>query len=358
MTYRSEICTLITGGCGFVGRHLINRLLTEGRSLWIIDNLSTGKHPQTWLSEEFTLYNATGNRFDYRNKAGTKVIFIQSDVIRVLSDQLGLSGHKPENPLPDFKDVFHLASIVGGRLVIDGDPMAVALDLAIDALFFRWAVSNSKRIGRILYASSSAAYPTLLQNEENYIRLKEADISFTGRLGQPDMTYGWSKLTGEYLSTIAAAKYGLHIACIRPFSGYGEDQDLVYPVPAIALRVAKQENPLIVWGSGKQGRDFIHIDDCIDAMLRILDMISDGRGINIGSGILTNFIDLALLMAKLEGYQPVISPQLNKPEGVKSRYCDPTILNNVIGWKPSISIEEGMRRVLNVAHLRASGKMI
>ena len=119
---------------------------------------------------------------------------------------------------------------------------------------------------RLLYASSSAAYPVDLQGKDGAVALKESDIQFGGRLGQPDMTYGWSKLTGEYLARIAHQHYGLHTACVRPFSGYGEEQDLSYPVPSIALRAAKREAPLTVWGSGLQGRDFVHIDDCIEAI--------------------------------------------------------------------------------------------
>ena len=347
---------LVTGGCGFVGRHLIKRLLRERRSIWVIDNLSTGRHPDTWVPRGFEKKSADGNILTYGKADGQRMTFILEDAVKVFADELGLSGRKPELSLPDFGDIFHLASIVGGRMVIEGDPMAVALDLAIDALFLRWAVVNSGRIGRILYASSSAAYPILLQGAEDHMKLKEEYIAFDGKLGQPDMTYGWSKLTGEYLSTLAASRYGLHVACVRPFSGYGEDQDLSYPVPAIALRVAKRENPLTVWGTGKQGRDFVHIDDCIEAMLLILERVSDGRGINIGSGVLTTFIELAALMAEIEGYQPVIKPLVDKPEGVKSRYCDPLLLNTGIGWRPSISLREGMSRVLAAAHQRASGQ--
>ena len=143
---------------------------------------------------------------------------------------------------PAFGDAFHLAAIIGGRAVIDGNPMAVAIDLALDALCFNWAVN--KKPERLLYASSSAAYPVDLQGKDGAVALKESDIQFGGRLGQPDMTYGWSKLTGEYLARIAHQHYGLHTACVRPFSGYGEEQDLSYPVPSIALRAAKRENPL------------------------------------------------------------------------------------------------------------------
>src|SRR5262249_23155557 len=109
---------------------------------------------------------------------------------------------------------------------------------------------------------------------DNSIALREDLISFQGNIGKPDMTYGWSKLTGEYLATLAASRYGIHVACVRPFSGYGEDQDLSYPVPAIADRAAGRENPLTVWGTGKQARDFVYIDDCIEAMLVVIEKVA------------------------------------------------------------------------------------
>ncbi|MBE7245467.1 MAG: hypothetical protein INR63_10975, partial [Actinomycetospora chiangmaiensis] len=83
-----------------------------------------------------------------------------------------------------------------------------------------------------------------LQEGGRSVPLREDFIAFDKRLGLPDYTYGWSKLTGEYLGRIAVAKYGLSVGVVRPFSGYGEDQDLVYPFPAIALRVAARERPV------------------------------------------------------------------------------------------------------------------
>jgi nucleoside-diphosphate-sugar epimerase len=114
--------------------------------------------------------------------------------------------------------------------------MAVALDLSIDAEFFYWITRHKPE--RVLYPSSSAAYPTSLQTESDAIALSEGDIDFKKNLGVPDMTYGWTKMTGEFLAQIAAKYYGVSVVCIRPFSGYGEDQDLSYPVPAIAARAA------------------------------------------------------------------------------------------------------------------------
>src|SRR4030042_1562787 len=204
--------------------------------------------------------------------------------------------------------------------------MMVALDLSIDAEFFYWVCNHKPE--RVLYPSSSAAYPVNLQTTDQAVALKETDIDFTGNLGTPDMTYGWSKLTGEFLAKIAAKHYGVSVACIRPFSGYGEDQDLTYPVPAIAARAAKKEDPFEVWVSGRQGRDFVHIDDVIDFIMILLDRVSDGSAYNIGSGKLTSFLDLIKIFTGFAGYSPVIKPLPDKPVGVQSRYCDMSLVFN------------------------------
>ena len=139
---------------------------------------------------------------------------------------------------------------MGGRLKIEGDPMSVALDLSIDAEFFYWACQHKPE--RVLYPSSSAAYPINLQSPTGAIALSEPDIDFTKNLGVPDMTYGWSKLTGEFLAQIAAKHYGISVVCIRPFSGYGEDQDLTYPVPAIAAVQPEKKIPSRFGGPGNR----------------------------------------------------------------------------------------------------------
>lgn len=334
---------LITGGCGFVGRNLTRRLLKEGYSLWIVDDCSIGRHCDEWLPGAAKRRVLTERVFEYDEG---RVIFIHGDARDFFAGRIDFGGRQE----PDFGDVYHFAAIVGGRLVIDGNPMAVALDLALDALCFNWAVK--KRPERLLYASSSAAYPVDLQGKDGAVALKESDIQFGGRLGQPDMTYGWSKLTGEYLARIAHQHYGLHTACVRPFSGYGEEQDLSYPVPSIALRAAKRESPITVWGSGLQGRDFVHIEDCVEAMLRILARVNDGSAVNIGSGKLINFREVARLFVQLEGYAAEVKPLEDKPVGVHSRYADISRMRQVLGWEPAISIEEGFGRVLRVAHER------
>ena len=338
---------LVSGGCGFVGRNMVKRLYnSRPDNIIFIDDLSVGTHPSTWLPEGI---EKTGDNKDIEIYGDGRLMFLKADFRRILtkmSDDPAYWKNEYGLEFDRFTDVFHFAAIVGGRAKIDGDPMMVALDLSIDAEFFYWCTRHKPE--RILYPSSSAAYPINLQTESGAIALKESDIDFNN-MGQPDMTYGWSKLTGEFLAKIAASHYDLHITCIRPFSGYGEDQDLTYPIPAIAARAAAKEDPFEVWGTGKQGRDFVHIDDVLDCVEVAMDKISDGTAINIGRGELLSFIEIIEVFCKFAGYEPEIKQLLDKPVGVHSRYCDMTWVKENLGWEAKISVEEGMRRVYEAA---------
>jgi UDP-glucose 4-epimerase len=345
---------LVTGACGFVGRNIVKRLysMTEDM-IFMVDDLSIGYHPSEWLDD----YRSRPNK-DIEVIGDDKRLFFWKGDVRdflfkfrqnpnYVQEKYGLEFDR-------FADVFHMAAIVGGRAKIEGDPVMVALDLSIDAEFFYWICRHKPR--RVLYPSSSAAYPVNLQSDSNALALKESDIDFDQNLGIPDMTYGWSKLTGEYLSKIAAKYYGISIVCIRPFSGYGEDQDLTYPVPAIAARAAAKNDPFEVWGTGRQGRDFVHIDDVLDFTFLLMDTVKDGSAYNIGSGKMTTFIELIELFCKFSGYHPKIKPLIDKPMGVHSRYADMSMVENVFNWKPKISLEEGMRRVYEKAKERLKFK--
>lgn len=350
---------LVSGGCGFVGRNVAKYLYRNTQdTIIIVDDLSVGVKPTQWIAVEDTFGTNQPNRIEDNIEywgEGDRIIFWEGDFRQfLLNAQENDSWLKDTFGCERFSDVFHFAAIVGGRAKIDGDPMMVALDLAIDAEFFFWAVRHKP--DRVLYPSSSAAYPVELQREDENVALSESDIDFDhGRLGQPDMTYGWSKLTGEYLARIAAAHYDLSVTCIRPFSGYGEDQDLSYPIPAIAARAAAKETPFEVWGTGKQGRDFVHIEDCIDCILFAMDRIKDGSAINIGSGKVTSFLEIIDIFTDFAGYKPPIKTLLDKPVGVHARYANMDYVFNELGWKPKIGLEEGMRRVYNQA-VRNLGK--
>ena len=206
-------------------------------------------------------------------------------------------------------------------------------DLSIDAAYWQWAVKT--RPGRSVCFSSSAAYPIALQRETSHVLLKEDMIGFDDQIGMPDMTYGWAKLTMEYLGRLAYQKHGLKSVVYRPFSGYGEDQDDAYPFPSICKRAMQHrgQERLSVWGAGTQMRDFIHIDDCIEGIVTTMDQIDNGDAINLSTGILTSFIDFARIAADVCGYAPLIYGMSGKPEGVFARGGD-TTKQASLGFQP------------------------
>lgn len=236
--------------------------------------------------------------------------------------------------------VIHLAAIVGGRVTIEGNPLSVASDLAIDSDMFQWALRT--RPHRVVYYSSSAAYPVNLQRSGSTHFLTEDDIDLDD-VRSPDLTYGWAKLTGETLARYAEAE-GLRVHVFRPFSGYGTTQDLEYPFPSFIARGARRDTPFEVWGDGTQVRDFIHIDDVVNATL--MAVANDIPGpLNLGTGLATSFNDLALMVMRSVGYEAPIKHLPAAPVGVFHRVADVSKLETF--YTPRISLEEGIERALD-----------
>ena len=293
-----------------------------------IDNiapLSGGIHPKKWK-----LFNP------YKYK---KFKFLNEDCRKFFKKRLN----------KNYELVINLAAIVGGREVIEYNPLAVAEDLEIDTSFWRWAVKNKKRIKHIITYSSSAAYPVHLQRKKKYRLLKETDIDFTKDfLGKPDLSYGWAKLNNEYLGLLAYEKYGIKNTNFRPFSGYGSDQDLNYPFPSIIKRAINhnKKKKFIVWGSGYQMRDFIHIKDVIRGSLMIAKKVKNGKALNLSSGKFTSFIELSnKILNILKKKNIYVLGNSTKPEGVFARGGS-TSMQKKYGFVPKISLDQGIKMAI------------
>ena len=280
---------LITGSHGFVGRYFVNKL--QGHNLTLID-LKNGNDCRDFFKREDKQYDL----------------------------------------------VIHLAAIVGGRESIEGRPLAVADNLSIDSEFFQWCLKTKPH--KVVYFSSSAAYPTWKQ-EDMFVdrKLKEDDITWKAQVGVPDMTYGWSKLTGEYL-----AQFVPNVHIFRPFSGYGWDQDLTYPFPMYVKRAIERQNPFEVWGPGTQTRDFIHMADVVNAVLTAVEENIQGP-INLGTGRSTSFIQLAQMCMSAVGYAGEIKTNPDKPVGCMHRVSDNKKLLEF--YTPKISLEEGIKEAVD-----------
>jgi len=288
---------LVTGGLGFVGRNVTYSLLQNNHDVVIVDSLlegSGGLHPST-LPQKF---RETFSELEilYRDTRQLDSVFLSR-----------------------FDVVILLAAVVGGRLTIEYRPLAVAEDLELDSRIIReWNLGNIKHL---IYASSSAAYPVSLQRVSGY-RLKESDIDFSSDLGLPDTSYGWSKLTGEFLLSLGKNNNTGKVTVIRPFSGYGNDQDLAYPFPSILRRVhehSENSEAFQVWGSGLQERDFVYINDVV-AFLRAISESSLEGVFNIATGVATSFRQLAGYLLHMKGFfDHKVIGKSEMPEGVFSR---------------------------------------
>ena len=316
---------LVTGAAGFVGRHISRRLLETGDEVHAVDSivpLGGGIDPD----KGWPLFNPLDYASFHFYGEDCRDFFN-----RVWDD--------------DFDCCFHLAAVVGGRLVIENNPLAVAEDLSIDAEYWRWAVKA--RPGRTACFSSSAVYPVEFQRQASYELLKEDMIDFGKPIGIPDMTYGWAKLTCEYLARLAYQKHGLKSIAYRPFSGYGEDQDDAYPFPSICKRALANQgsSTLSVWGTGEQMRDFIHIEDCVDGILQTLPLIDNAEAVNLSTGIFTSFKQFARIAADVCGYSPEIVGLSDKPSGVFARAGD-TNKQRELGLSPQIDLGTGIKRAV------------
>ena len=279
---------LITGSHGFVGRYFVNKL--QQHSLTLID-LKNGNDCRDFFKREDKQYDL----------------------------------------------VIHLAAIVGGRESIEGRPMAVADNLSIDSEFFQWCLKTKPH--KVVYFSSSAAYPVWMQKPEiNQMPLKEGYINLNS-IGAPDMTYGWSKLTGEYL-----AQFVPNVHIFRPFSGYGWDQDLTYPFPMYVKRALEKQDPFEVWGPGTQTRDFIHMADVVNAVMTAVEENIQGP-VNLGTGRSTSFIQLAQMCMSAVGYSGSIKTNPDKPVGCMHRVSDNSKLLEF--YTPKITLEEGIREAVD-----------
>ena len=229
--------------------------------------------------------------------------------------------------------VVHCAAVVGGRKVMDWAPIRHAQNLEIDAALFQWAART--RPGRVVYFSSSCAYPAAL-GQRGY-RLAEDDIDL--RHPQwPDQLYGWAKLTGELLAETAAAE-GVPVTVVRPFSVYGPGMNDGFAVRGFAEQILQRADPVGVWGDATQVRDYIHVTDVAAAVLAAAREGADGP-VNLGTGRGTSLTDLVALMGAAAGYRPDVKVLEAMPAGVPSLVADVSRLEEF--FVPRIPLEAGI----------------
>jgi GDP-L-fucose synthase len=304
---------LITGGCGFIGRHFTKKMECLGYSCTVVDNISS---KSALLPEQWPTHLKCDN-----------INFLNINILEYL-----LTIHDT------FDIIIHASAIVGGRETIENDPLLISQNITIDNELFRWIEKNPVKY--LVYFSSSAVYPTSLQTSENYRKLKLEDIDiYNDKISIPDLTYGWSKLTGEFLLSILSKRVDTKISIYRPFSGYGEDQHDTYPFPSIMKKVMNNSSNIEIWSDAV--RDFVYIDDIVDYVIQTCFHNENMIIKNIGTGIPTSMSQLAKTFSKIIHNTEInVIVQENKPKGVFYRV---SIENDDYKWT---SLEDGVKKSL------------
>lgn len=326
---------LITGGAGFIGSHLMDRLIEQGATVTVADNLSKGSLDnlfQVWLKHGLKFDKSLGSN---RLSAGDHV-FIKCDLE---------NKQQAEVVTEDQDTIFHLAAVIGGRGYIDAHPGECCKNLAINHNVFEAALKNGAK--RVHYASTACIYPVSLQSEYNSSYLLKEEDAFRDGWACCDRTYGWSKFMGEVELWALHEEFGLECSISRYVTAYGERENDTHAIIALVKRAIERKDPYVVWGSGEQDRDFTYVTDIVDGTILGAESVSDGTPINLGTSKRYKIKDVAQRILDLTGHTPRrIIFDKSKPEGVMSRALDITRAEELLGWTPKVDLEAGLEKVI------------
>jgi nucleoside-diphosphate-sugar epimerase len=245
-----------------------------------------------------------------------------------------------------------MRSFILRRCMVEGDTSTVTLlsaatNMILDQLVFEEAQRGG--VGRVCFASSACVYPSYLQIEagSTYL-LKEEDADpFVRDKAQADLEYGWAKLMGEMAMKAYHRQYGMKTSSVRIFSAYGPRENETHAVVALIAKAFIKMDPFIIWGTGKQDRNFTYVQDIVDAMIIAAEKIDDGSPVNAGREDRITLNQTAEMLFEIIGWRPKrIEHDLSKPEGVASRAANLSKAQELLHWKPRVSYEEGFRKTV------------
>lgn len=312
---------LVTGGAGMIGSNLTKKLVELGHDVLVIDNLWRGK--TEYLNDEHT---------------GKPCINLKTNFFKI-----DLSENLIEiNPFKEVEYIFHLADIVAGIGYVFSNQCSIFRQ---NVLINSNTIDLARRlkVKGFIYAGTACSFPLELQNSFEYKLLKEEELY----PANPESAYGWSKLMGIYETGLLEKEYDIPSLSLIFHNIYGAPCDFSEAksqvIPALirkAINYPKED--FVVWGSGKQGRAFLHVDDVVNAL--ILGMKKGlGKGyIQIGPDYSTTIAELAHHVVEISQKDIKVVFDTTKPEGDKARAADYSKATEVLGWKPEVDLKNGL----------------
>jgi GDP-D-mannose 3',5'-epimerase len=316
---------LVTGAGGFIGHHLVKRLKSDDHWVRGVDI----KYPEYEVSP--------------------------SDAFEVLDLR------KAENCLlatrGGIDEVYNLAADMGGI----GYITAYLADIARNNILINTHMLEASRQNGVhcyLYSSSACVYNQSKQQDPAVTPLREEDAY----PADPEPGYGWEKLFAEELCRYYYKDYGFETRIVRfhnvygPLGTYEGGKEKVPAAICRKVALAESEGEIEVWGDGEQTRSFMYVDDCVEGLIRI--MASNYREpLNLGTDELVTINELVNLVARVAGKRIAKRHNLSGPQGVRGRNSDNTRLRTVLGWEPSVPLEQGLEATFKwiAAQVRSKG---
>ncbi|MCA9248996.1 MAG: NAD-dependent epimerase/dehydratase family protein [Planctomycetales bacterium] len=308
---------LVTGGAGFVGSHVVERLCRQEARVRVADNLSTGhRHFLDKVSDQVELLEV-----DLREREHAVRAVVGQDVVINMAGFIAGIGYNANRQTDFFVNNMMLQQWI--------------LLAARDA-----------RIPLFSQVSSACVYP-----KDAPVPTPEASVD----IGPPEPSnqgYGWGKRMGEELARFVAAESEMKVAILRFFNIYGPrdcfDVTKSHVIPALVERCLGGEPVIQVWGSGNQTRSFVYVEDMADLILEVTEKYPQADPINLGTPTETSMRDLVEMIVDITGSKAEIHFDTSKPEGYARRAPDLSKLYGVLGREPSaVSLREGLERVVH-----------
>lgn len=303
---------LVTGGAGFIGSHLVDKLLSEGFEVWILDNFSYGRMDNIAHHKDTATFHLV--KGDIRDSA------IVSKVVK------------------DVDAVFHEAALVDVALSVK-DPLLFD-DVNVDGTLNLLKASLDSNVKRFIFASSAAVYGNTRPAK------KREDM-----LLKPISPYGISKMATENYIRAFHELYGLATVCLRYFNVYGPRQGSAsYYSGVITSFVNRllQNQPPIINGDGKQTRDFVHVDDVVSANLLALNcQNTKGEVFNIASGEEISIYELAAMLRRITRSEHLAPMFARSKQGdIRQISANISKAEGLLGFRPAVELEAGLCRLV------------
>lgn len=316
----SKMKILVTGGAGFIGSSLVKRLVADGADVEVVDNLWRG-----------SLKNLQGENGESVLKPESK--FHLAD----LTDPA-----KCLEIIRGFDLVYHLADIVGGvQFAFDNELFIYRQNILINTNVLAACILN--KIPNYVYVGTACSFPKHLQMADGIAALRE-DQTYPA---EPESSYGWSKLMGEYEALLAARSNSINVGVLRFHNVYGPgvsiEQTRSQVIPSLIMKAVRfPEEPFIVWGSGNQYRDFVYIDDIVEALILVVNHGMNQGVIQVGSELSTSVRDLAEKIIKISGKPINAVYDTSKPEGDRGRVAICERARQILGWQAYTNLDAGL----------------